>query len=136
MPAGFCAFKIIENIHKRILQSTHHFLHSHQLASDKLHDDFMERCTLAQSLNPWSHGISLDLFLCLLPLYFCLGKFAILRLCLIIFLRQHLQFQDITMFGSVMGKVWQKKKVTIYNTTHGHYCLEYPISAYHQKYPL
>ena len=87
-----------------MLQSTHHFLHSHQLASDKLHDDFMERCTLAKSLNPWSHGISLDLFLCRLPLCFCLGKFAILRLCLIILLRQHLQFQYITMFGCIMGK--------------------------------
>ena len=94
-------------------EGSHHFFHPHQLASDKLHDDFMKCCTLAQSLNPWSQGISLDLFLCLLPLYFCLGKFAILRLCLIIFLRQYLQFQYITMFGSVMGKVWQKKKVTI-----------------------
>gem|GEM_PF-2256866 len=60
--------------------STYHFLHPHQLASDKLHDDFMERCTLAQRLDPWSYGISLDLFLSLLPLCFCLRKFAILWL--------------------------------------------------------
>lgn len=60
--------------------STYHFLHPHQLASDKLHDDFMERCTLAQRLDPWSCGISLDLFLSLLPLGFCLREFAILWL--------------------------------------------------------
>ncbi len=36
LPTGL-SLKIIENIHKRMLQSTHHFLHPHQLASDKLH---------------------------------------------------------------------------------------------------
>ena len=60
--------------------STYHLLHPHQLASDKLHDDFMERCTLTQRLDPWSCGISIDLFLSLLPLGFCLREFAILWL--------------------------------------------------------
>ena len=58
--------------------STYHFLHPHQLTCYKLHDDFMERCTLAQRLDPWSCGISIDLFLSLLPLGFCLREFAIL----------------------------------------------------------
>ena len=51
--------------------SIYHLLHPHQLTSDKLHDDFMERCTLTQHLDPWSCGILIDLFLSLLPLAFC-----------------------------------------------------------------
>ena len=79
----------------------------------------MEFCALAQSLNPWSLSISMNLLYSLTPLFLCLGhRLAIFRKLTFnyrreIFLRKNLQFQDVAMLTGIMGKVWQKEEITI-----------------------
>ena len=79
----------------------------------------MEFCTLAQSLNPWSLSISMNLINSLTPLFLRLGhRLAIFRELTFnyrreIFLRKNLQFQNVAMLTGIMGKVWQKEEITI-----------------------
>ena len=63
--------KILRYSH--ICTLTMHFLHSVQLVSVKLHDDFVQLCALAQGLDARCLGVSVNLRDGLVPLLLCGG---------------------------------------------------------------
>lgn len=80
----------------------------------------MQLCALAQSLNSWSHSVSIDLLLSISPLLFCLGYGALIALSILnlyflipFLLAQHLQFDDVTVLRRIMGQIGQKEEITV-----------------------
>lgn len=80
----------------------------------------MQLCALAQSLNSWSHSVSIDLLLCISPLLFSLGYGALIALSILnlyflipFLLAQHLQFDDVTVLSRIMGQIGQKEEITV-----------------------
>lgn len=80
----------------------------------------MQLCALAQSLNSWSHSVSIDLLLCISPLLFSLGYGALIALSILnlyflipFLLAQHLQFDDVTVLRRIMGQIGQKEEITV-----------------------
>lgn len=68
------------NLAVRVFSLILYFFHPFKFPPLKLHDDEMEFCTLAQSLNPWSLSISMNLLYSLTPLFLGLGhRLAIFR---------------------------------------------------------
>lgn len=102
------------------IQEKSHLIHSFQFPTFKLQDDLMQLCALAQSLNSWSHGVTINLLLCISPLLFSLGYGALIALSILnlyflipFLLAQHLQFDDVTVLSRIMGQIGQKEEITV-----------------------
>ena len=79
----------------------------------------MKRCALAKSLNPWSIGISPNLFHSIQPLLLRLLHRAtiflqdILQLFIKLLSGENLEFEDIAVLSGIMGMIRQQEEITI-----------------------
>lgn len=80
----------------------------------------MQLCALAQSLNSWSHGVTINLLLCISPLLFSLGDDVLLAISILyldflipFLLAEHFQLDDVTVLRRIMSQIWQEEEITV-----------------------